>query len=59
MLLKEGYRTEKFILHYLSKETIAVNQCKMCNRISECVLALRAQTGDFLSWSSSRQEPIG
>lgn len=35
--LKERYRTEKFILHYPSKKTIAVNQCKMCNRIHVCL----------------------
>lgn len=56
-LLKKGYRTEKFILHYLSKKTIAINQCKVCNRIIECVLALRAQIGDLLSRASIRQVP--
>lgn len=57
MLLKEGYRTEKFILHDPSKKTISINQCKMCNRINTCVLALRAQIGDFLSRSSFGQVP--
>ena len=55
--LKEGYRTEKFILHYPSKKTIAINQCKMCKRILKRVLALRAQSGDFLSRSSSCRVP--
>lgn len=56
-MLKKGYRTEKFILHYPSEKTIAINQCKMCKRISKCVLALRAQIGHFLSHFSFGQVP--
>ena len=29
----------------------------MCNQTSKCVLALRAQTGDFHSWSSADAAP--
>lgn len=29
----------------------------MCNQISKCVLALRAQIGDFHSWSSVDAAP--